>query len=177
MCKCRFCGAEIDKNTAVVMPNKKGWYFCNKDHLRAYEDSKVNTNKKNFKSIKGTDREKCTDLIQYIYEHELGYNRDRIPWMVIGSQLKNMLDDNPTWNYTTIRYILDYMLNIIEFNFKEDKGTPLALVPYYFYEAQDFYKKSINVAKASEDYKEAEVIVAKSSNNYVKKYKELPLDF
>lgn len=177
MCKCRYCGAEISKETAVKMPNKKGFYFCNKEHLRAYEDSKVNTNKKNFKSIKGTDREMCTDRIQYIYEHELGYNRSRIPWIMIGSQLKNLLDENPNWNYSTISYILDYMLYIIEFKFTDDKGTPLALVPYYYYEAQDYYNKIIDTQKSAQNYKESDIEIAHTSNNYVpNKHKLISFD-
>ena len=179
-CKCRFCGAEIDKATAVQLTTKKGFYFCNKDHMRAYEDSKVNTNKKNFKSIKGTDREQCTDRIQYIYEHELGYNRDRIPWNLIGAQLKNLLDDkdNGINNYATISFILDYMLNIIDFKFSEDKGTPLSLVPYYFYEAKDYYVKLAETKKSAENYKEADVVIARTSNSYVPtKFKEISFDF
>lgn len=178
-CKCRFCGTEIDKATAVQLTTKKGFYFCNKDHMRAYEDSKVNTNKKNFKSIKGTDREQCTDRIQYIYEHELGYDRDRIPWNLIGAQLKNLLDDkdNGINNYATISFILDYMLNIIDFKFSEDKGTPLSLVPYYFYEAKDYYVKLAETKKSAENYKEAETIVAHASNSYIPtRYKEISFD-
>jgi len=147
--KCRFCHKEISKSTAYSP--KQGMYYCDQScYEQAQDKKKPQRQQKNFKSFKGTDREKCTDFIQSLYL-EQGYTKSNIPWVLVGSQLKNILESNPTWKYSGIRYTLWYMHDILEMNMFHEKGTPLNLVEFYYNDARDYYMECEEIKKAIED--------------------------
>ncbi len=162
--KCKQCGKEIDKSQAVQISEKA--YCCCTECAELHKDKK-NT-KKNYKSAKGSVREICTDYIQSLYVGQ-GYDKKSINWTIIGSQLANLLKENSTWNYTTIKYTLWYMKEIKEMNlFDTSQGSILNLVPFYAGEAKEYWLHTREIEKELEDFdfsKETKVIVKKGYSN------------
>ena len=61
------------------------------------------------------DYVKLTDLIQSIYVAQ-GWDKRKIPFPMIASQIKNILTEHKDYKYAGITYTLDYMVNILELN-------------------------------------------------------------
>ena len=110
--KCRYCGKDIDKETAYSV--KKGQYYCNENHYLSSLEKKKNTTKHSYKSAEGTDRRAFTDAIQYLYVNIYGWNKKAIKWQILMSQASNLLKANPNWTYDTILYVIWYMQEILE---------------------------------------------------------------
>ena len=163
--KCKQCGKEIDKSKSIKV-SERG-YCCCQECAELYNNKK-NTKKKNYKSTKGSEREKCTDYIQSLYI-EQGYDKQSINWTIIGSQLSNLLKENPTWKYSTIKYTLWYMKEIKEVNlFDASQGSILNLVPFYIEESKEYYFNCIEIEKELEDFdfdNEKSIIIHKHYEN------------
>ena len=170
--KCRYCGKDIDKETAYSV--KKGQYYCNENHYLSSLEKKKNTTKHSYKSAEGTDRRVFTDAIQDLYVNVYGWNKSKIRWQILMSQCSNLLKANPTWTYDTILYIIWYMQEILEMNLinKESNWSPLSLVDYYAQEAEQFYNECSAIQKSVENYNNEEnQVIIKSNKNKKLKYK------
>ena len=161
--KCKQCGKEFDKPQAVKV-SERG-YCCSSECAEMYLESK-NNKKKNYKSVKGTLREQCTDYIQALYITN-GVPKNRINWQLIGSQLSNMLNEHKNWNYATIKFTLEYMNEIVNINlFDGGQGSVLNLVPFYIDEAKDYYFELQEIKEAIKGFKFSdEVVVVRKSGN------------
>lgn len=175
--KCKRCGKEIDKSQAIQI-SERGYCCCN-ECAELYNGKK--TIKKNYKSAKGSAREKCTDYIQSLYI-EQGYKKESINWALIGSQLSNLLKENTNWKYSTIKYTLWYMKEIKETNlFDSSQGSILNLVPFYIEEAKEYYLQTKEIKKELENFdfsESTEIIIKKSCNKSTKPkwIKEVDID-
>lgn len=167
--KCRFCHKELDKATAYNP--SRGMYYCNESCYQQAQDRKNHHTQKNYKSAKGTKREDCTDYIQLLYM-EKGYTKSNIPWVLVGSQLKNILDNNPTWKYSGIKLTLQYMHKTLGMDMFYNTGTPLNLVEYYYDEAKDWWIECRDIAKDVDEFEfDDETKVVKKNTFDDKKYK------
>lgn len=120
--KCKYCGKTLVKDACYKEGKNK---FCSE-----LECIKWNTENK--------ARQSLLAYIKGIYEMQ-GINQ--INWAMLTSQIKNMLDVNKDWNYSTIKYTLWYMCEIAHVNLFSDKakGSVLSLIPFYLDEAKDYY--------------------------------------
>lgn len=161
--KCKQCGQTSDRDKAVKISDRI--YCCSKECAEMFLESK-NNKKKNYKSVKGTARESCTDYIQALYIQN-NTPKNKIRWEIIGSQLSNMLKEHKNWNYSTIKFTLQYMNDIAGVNlFDGSQGTILNLVPFYVDEAKDYYFELQDIKKAVNEFEfNDEVIVVKKSEN------------
>lgn len=159
--KCKQCGQSTERNKAIKISDRT--YCCSKECAEMYLESK-NNKKKNYKSIKGTVRESCTDYIQALYISN-GVPKNRINWQTIGSQLSNMLKEHKEWNYSTIKFTLQYMNEIAGVNlFDGEQGSVLNLVPFYVDEAKDYYFELQEIKKAVDEFEfNDEVVVVRKS--------------
>lgn len=141
--KCRFCGKEIDKSVAYSPSSRL--YFCSEKCYTNYK------NKQKYKPNKDSDnptikqRRQLTDYIQQLFLQN-GYKDDGdVPWSMLMSQTKNMVDDG--LKYGGIYMTLKYMVEILDINvFDYSQGSILNLVPFYYNECKDFniQKQTIN---------------------------------
>ena len=170
--KCRYCGKEIIKADAYKMG--KSTYYCSLLCQNSAEQKRLNKERKNYKSIKGTDRRLVTDKIVEIYTNR-GIDSCRIPWDLIGAQMKNLLDEHKDWNYSTLYYILWYMVEILDMDLLNDKShTPLNLIPYYFLEAKDYWKQCQDINEKSNTFELPDEVILKATKQKPKsKYKKI----
>lgn len=131
------------------------------------------------KQPKLSDKEKedyklLTDYIQLLHVQQ-GFEKSDIKWAIMTSQIKNIMSDNKGLTYSQFKYILKYMVEILELNLfnEEFNGSILNLVPYYIQEAKEFCLKCKEIKKlASEfDFYENVRIVRVGDRN--KKVKEM----
>lgn len=172
--KCRYCGKDIDKETAYSV--KKGQYYCNENHYLSSLEKKKNTTKHSYKSVEGSDRRDYSDFIQDLYVNKYGWNKKKLNWQVIFSQTNNLLKANPTWTYETIKYIIWYMQEILELNLisAESHWSPLSLVDYYALDAEIYYNECEKVSQSAENYSDDTIVIVKSKD---KKIKYKPMEF
>ena len=125
------------------------------------------------------ERKRLLDYIQMLYLNQ-GYSKEQIPWQMLVSQIKNILDENKTWNHAQLRYCLNYMVEIEELNLfnEQSNGSILSLVPFYYTQAREFALKSQHIKQLVKDFDfEDNVITIKKGNiDRCKKWKEIPLD-
>ena len=154
--KCKFCHEEIDKESAyVIQGNKNNSYFCNEEH---YIKS---INKEKYEPIEGNPRRELTDLILSYYE-EQGIDKHNINWSIETARIKNILDE-PThtdWTLTGLTYTLHYMHDVEKVNlFNEESNCVMALVPFYYVKAMQFYYESIDVEEAISNFEMKDEVV------------------
>ena len=173
--KCRYkgCGKEIDKEEAYHNEGSN-MYYCCLEHLNSANYNRLHKEQKNYKSVKGTDRRVATDYIVTLFT-EKGIGEARIPWDLIGSQMKNLLDEHQDWNYMTLYYIMWYMHDILEMDLIDKKTlSPLNLVPYYYLEAKEYYLECAEINKNINEFVIKDPIVMKASANKQKtRYKKI----
>lgn len=164
--KCRYCKKQTYKSTSYSI--KQGQYYCNENCYNLSQEKKeAQTDKvgvgEKHKSKKQSKRLQLTDYIQKLYL-EQNYSKDNINWTLISAQLKNIQQYNEKLQYSTILYILKYMVEILDLDlFAENcKGSVLTLVPFYFDEAMNFYYK-MKSNKLSKESLETITLVSKSS--------------
>ena len=173
--KCRYCGKDIDKDTAYSI--KKGQYYCNENHYLSALEKKKNATKHSYKSAEGTDRRNYSDAIQDLYVNHYGWNKKKINWQILFSQTSSLLKANPSWTYDTILYIIWYMQEILELNLicQESHWSPLSLVDYYALEAEEYYNENQKVIKSADNYTDETVTIIKSKDKKIK-YKLMEFD-
>ena len=123
------------------------------------------------------DYTKLTKLIQDLYIQQ-GYDKRKIPFPMIASQIKNILSENKDYKYSGITYTLSYMVNTLELNlFNEaSNGSILSLVPYYYNEARDFCFKCAEIKKLASEFDFTENIRVVKVGNREKKIKFMEFD-
>ena len=175
--KCKYCKKEIDRDEAYSVT--KGQYYCCENHYLSALEKKKNNGNHSYKSAEGTDRRAFTDALQDLYVNQYGWNKKKINWQIIMSQAKTILDNNPSWTYDTILYIIWYEQEILGLNLicEESHWSPLSLVEYYALEAEEYYNECSEVAKSVESYNFDDCnIVVKNQKNIKIKYKPLTFD-
>lgn len=149
--KCRYCGKEVEKDVAYK-EDGTSMYYCSLTCLNSAVQKRLKKDKSNYKSEKGTDRRQLTDFIVEIYENK-GVDSVRIPWELIGSQMKNMLNEHKDWNYSTLYYTLWYMITIEEKDVLDDNSiSPLSLIPYYVLKAKEYYFQTKEIQDSIEKF-------------------------
>lgn len=111
------------------------------------------------KKLSPQESQDLNELKEYLGKIFSNYN---ISWVRIMSQLKTILKNNPSWNYSMIHYCLWYLHEIKETNI--DINIPFALIPYVYDEARAYYIHQCNIEKAIKDfnYNDDTIIVNKT---------------
>ena len=132
------------------------------------------------KQPKLSDKEKedykiLTNYIQSLYIQQ-GFDKSDIKWVIMTSQIKNMMSENKGLTYAQIKYILWYMVEILELNLfnEEFNGSILNLVPYYIQEAKGFCLKCKDIRESVKGFDFSdEIRVVRVSGNRDKKVEEM----
>ena len=132
------------------------------------------------KQPKLSDKEKedykiLTNYIQSLYIQQ-GFDKSDIKWVIMTSQIKNMMSENKGLTYAQIKYILWYMVEILELNLfnEEFNGSILNLVPYYIQEAKEFCLKCKDIRESVKGFDFSdEIRVVRVSGNRDKKVEEM----
>lgn len=174
---CKYCNKEINRDTAYNP--KKGQYYCSENHYLSLIEKRKAKGNHSFKSAEGTDRRAFTDAIQDLYVNRYGWDKRKINWQILMSMSKTLLENNPTWTYETILYIIWYEQEILGLNLicKESHWNPLSLVDYYALEAELYYNECNEIQKSVENYNfDENIVVAKTSKNKKIKYKPINME-
>lgn len=117
---------------------------------------------------------KLLDYIQLLYLQQ-GYDKQQIPFKVITAQIKQIMSEDKSLNYAQIRYILWYMVDILEMNLFDESfnGTILNLVPYYINEAREFCIKCKEIKKLANEFDFDDSVRVVKVGNRSKKVKEM----
>ena len=170
MPKCRYCGKQLDKDTAYKVG--KASYYCNEECYNKVM-AKRNKAKAKYELKENSDRLEYTDYIQRIYL-ENGYDKSEINWTLLMSQTKNILQEHEVWSYITLHYILYYMYEVLELNLfsEESNGSILSLLPFYGLEAEKYFNQTKEIEKSINefDFTDNEIVIKKSCNGKKKKY-------
>ena len=99
------------------------------------------------------DYSKLLDYIQLLYLSQ-GYTKQQIPFKVITAQIKQIMSEDKTLNYAQLKYIIWYMVDILQMNLFDESfnGTILNLVPYYINEAREFCIKCKDIRKMASEF-------------------------
>ena len=132
------------------------------------------------KQPKLSDKEKedykiLTNYIQSLYIQQ-GFDKSDIKWVIMTSQIKNMMSENKSLTYAQLKYILWYMVEILELNLfnEEFNGSILNLVPYYIQEAKEFCLKCKDIRESVKGFDFSDDIrVVRVSGNRDKKVEEM----
>lgn len=178
-CKCKYCGSEIDKNTAYN-PSPR-MYYCSKEHFDERERKRLGENNKSnkikYKPQENTNRREFTDYVQNIYVNRYGWNKNKINWTIICSNASNILKQHENWTYDTLTYILYYMNEILELDLicQESNYNPLSLLPFYAQEAEDYFNEmsAIDDIVSTFDNTNNEKIIEKNKSKI--KYKQIDM--
>ena len=133
---------DVNKKDGTI--DKKRLYFCCDECKVEYEEPKP---------IVENPYTKLNNYIQSLYLSQ-GYTKQQIPWKVITAQIKQIMSEDKTLNYAQIRYILWYMVEILQMNLFDDSfnGTILNLVPYYINEAREFCIKCKDIRQLAKEF-------------------------
>ena len=138
--KCRFCKAQIDKETAIaVSEGKRNKYYCNEE----CETNDENKNKRK-KIQKQTTIEKEASHWKQLMDYITNLYGNKINYPFLCTQIKNMKNEF-NMKDSGILLTLQYMYEVRELTFDDDKG--LGLVPYYYQDAKEFYIKKFKIAE------------------------------
>ena len=132
------------------------------------------------KQPKLSDKEKedyvrLTDYIQLLYVNQ-SYDKKDINWAILTAQIKNMMSDDKSLTYAQLKYILWYMVEILELNLfnEEFNGSILNLVPYYIQEAKEFCLKCKDIRESVKGFDFTdEIRIVRVSGNRDKKVEEM----
>ena len=170
MPKCRCCGKQLDKDTAYKVG--KASYYCNEECYNKVM-AKRNKAKAKYEPSESSDRRVYTDYILKIYLDN-GYDKSEVPWTLLMSQTKNILQEHEVWSYLTLQYILYYMYEVLELNLfsEESNGSILSLLPFYGIEAEKYFNQTKEIEKSIDefDFNDNEIVIKKSCGEKKKKY-------
>jgi len=143
--KCRHCGNQIDKKTAIEL--KKNWYVCSQ---QCADDCQSAHSKSNLQSKPISDVRKLTD---YVQSYAPNTN-----WTAFVTYAKKLCRDN-NMTITGIAYCLWYMREVAEVGFD---GDGIRLVPYYYDMSKNWYRWRQSMRKQmagwKPDDKEQEIV-------------------
>ena len=156
---------EQDVNKKDGPIDRKKVYFCCDECKVEYTKPKV---------VVETPYNKLTNYIQSLYLSQ-GYTKQQIPFKVITAQIKQIMTEDKTLNYSQIKYVLFYMIEILEMNLFDDSfnGTILNLVPYYINEAREFCIKCKDIRKMASEFDFEEKVRVVKVGDRSKKVEEM----
>lgn len=133
---------DVNKKDGTV--DKKKIYFCCDECKAEYTKPKP---------IVENPYNKLLDYIQSLYLSQ-GYSKPQIPFKVITAQIKQIMTEDKTLSYAQIKYVLWYMVEILQMNLFDESfnGTILNLVPYYINEAREFCIKCKDIRKMASEF-------------------------
>lgn len=137
MITCRVCKNKVEKDSAICLKPKI--YVCCEQCKEKYLSKE---NKKNDKEVSSQDRKEFIDYLKSICSQELNYK-------IVGSTLKKMMKDNPSFRYNGMQYTLWYIHNVLNI-----KITGVGIIPYYYDEAKKYYS---NKQKMKQQIKESNI--------------------
>lgn len=158
---------DVNKRDGTI--DKKKLYFCC-DECRVEYETELNKPKE----VVETDYTRLTDFIQNYYTQQ-GWSKRSIPFPMMMSQLKNMMNDHKNYNYSAILYVLNYMSNILQLNLltEESNNSILSLVPYYYEEARSFCIKCAEIKKLAKEFDFSNNVKIVKVGNREKKIEEM----
>ena len=123
------------------------------------------------------DYVKLTDYIQLLHIQN-GIDKNSIKWNIMTAQIKNYMADNKSLTYAQIKYVLFYMVEILELNLFDESfnGTILNLVPYYINEAKEFCIKCKDIKKLANEFDFTENVKIVKVGNREKKIEQISFD-
>lgn len=174
---CRFCKKEIDKSIAYKHNNTDKAYYCNYEHWKMQQEKSKYKPKKTKKNGEPNERRELTDLIMSYYI-EQGIEKHTINWSIETARIKNILDEHKDWLMTGLTYTLKYMHDIEEVNlFSEQTNCIMALVPFYYVKAMEYYNETTEIEDAINNFNFSEkVIKIKKGKHKHNKFKEINID-
>lgn len=90
------------------------------------------------------DRKALTSYLEKIWDGKINY-------AMVNSQLKKMIEDNPSMTYGGIQYTVWYAIN-----HQNMKISSLGIVPFLYNEAENYYKWLRNIKKQVKEWKKDE---------------------
>lgn len=138
--KCRACGTVVSKDTAVLHPDLKRYYFCNVECMDDYDSG-------NRSHV--SDYTKLTDYIQELHI-KLGCKKEDINWGMIGKQLE-YLKSQHKFKDTGMLLTLKYYCDILNKNISPDTGVQYPII-YYYQAAKDYYVQTKHCEELSESF-------------------------
>lgn len=180
--KCRQCGEMVDRDNAILHPDKDRFYYCSQSCLKKYiNNHKIKPNKEvstnvektgntnktetvNKKPINENTKEKkpFVQLTDYIQAHfvEQGYDKDLINWGLIGKQI-NWLSTEYGYKYQGMLLTLEYYVDILGKQLNLDKGVVFPIEKYYF-TAMEYFLQTRKCYELSENFGEDKIKKMKS---------------
>lgn len=131
MITCRVCKAKVDKDVAICLKPKI--YVCCDGCKKQYlskENNKAN------KPKDSQDRQEFIAYLKSICSQELNYK-------IVGSMLKKIMKDNPSFTYNGMQYTLWYIHDILNINV-----TGVGIIQYYYDEAKRYYDNKQKMKQA-----------------------------
>ena len=170
---CKNCKAKIDKSTAYSVT--KGSYFCNEECYEIHE----NKNKKKFTENNSSSLLEYKNYIQELYIKS-GYNKSQLGssfWAMLMKQTTSLMQEYNI-KYSTIKYVLWYMIEIKDMNLLggDYDGTILNFVGYYSDEAKQYCNSCQEIKKMVKEFEfDDNVIIIKKSKNSENRVREIDL--
>ena len=121
MITCRICKTKVDKDAAICLKPKI--YVCCEECKEQYT---LKENNKANKSKDSQDRQEFIAYLKSMCSQELNYK-------IVGSMLKKMMKDNPSFTYNGMQYTLWYIHDVLNINI-----TGVGIIPYYYDEAKRY---------------------------------------
>lgn len=154
--KCRFCGEQIDKESAYQDKERRGWYFCSMEHFIESQKKIDNTTQKDDFSKSSP----YSELVGYIYKL---YNK-RIPPFVF-RQIKDFTTRSQPMTYKGIELSLRYWVDTLGNQF--DGSTGIGIVEYVYDQAEHFWRDKQRIRLASQDMKSDKILAKSGCQNRV----------
>ena len=120
--KCRQCGKQIERDTAIEL--RKGWYVCSDVCAEAWQAAHAP------KPVQQSTPSPMRQLTNYVQSYA-----PNTAWVKFGANVQRMCKDGMT--IAGIHYTLRYMR---EHEQVQMYGDGLALVPYYYDAARNYYQ-------------------------------------
>lgn len=157
---------DVNKKDGTI--DKKKIYFCCDECKAEYTKPKP---------IVENPYNKLLDYIQSLYLSQ-GYTKQQIPFKVITAQIKQIMKEDKTLNYSQLLYVIKYMVDILQMNLFDESfnGTILNLVPYYINEAREFCIKCKDIRKMASEFDFEDKVKVVKVGNREKKVEEMSFD-
>lgn len=124
---CRVCKKKVNKEIAICLKPK--FYVCSEECKEVYSNTQQ-INKK------ADDRKEFLRYFDLVCSEKINY-------AIIGSILKKIMKDNPSFTYKGMQYTLYYISNILNIQI-----TSVGIIPYYYDEAKRYYDKKQKMKQA-----------------------------
>lgn len=124
---CRVCKKKVNKEIAICLKPK--FYVCSEECKEVYSNTQQ-INKK------ADDRKEFLRYFDLVCSEKINY-------AIIGSILKKIMKDNPSFTYKGMQYTLYYISNILNIQI-----TSVGIIPYYYDEAKKYCEEKRRLKKS-----------------------------